>query len=461
MKTAIFISHAAPEDNDFTRWLGAKLELEGFDVWFDLERLKGGDIFWDKIETAIRQQSFCILAVASKSSIHKQGVKNEWALGMTIEKSVPGFVIPIRLDDVGHHELPIEIHRKNAIDFSCGWHDGLLALLDTLRDVSAPTRPKADPATARQWLPELRPNAIVKEERVERLDSSWLPIVSLPPTMETARILGSERGVKETADNRKIPWFEHEHWIVGFARSADIVSMIDASGAAILRASSSYATDSYISEGAIGEQRVQPAEARKRVSNLIRQAWELALEARGFSAHEQSGGRKVFYATPRVTGNQRVAFVDVDGRTRRKALHGRSEKRNANWAYGVGIAPMLDDPFRIELRATIVFAEDDWSPMQSVARSQRLRRSFCRSWWNDKWRGFLRAFLALNSDGGTEIRLPVGSGRHIVVGASPMTFISPFALSDLPPSVDADVVDEPDEDDPDIEDDGEFDEEDE
>ena len=98
-KEAIFISHAAPEDNAFTRWLGAKLELAGYRVWHDLARLKGGDLFWDKIEASIRDESIRMIAVVSKVSIHKQGVKNEWAVGATIEHKLPGFIIPVCIDD--------------------------------------------------------------------------------------------------------------------------------------------------------------------------------------------------------------------------------------------------------------------------------------------------------------------------------------------------------------------------
>ena len=72
--------------------------------------------------------------------------------------------------------------------------------------------------------------------------------------------------------------------------------------------------------------------------------------------------------------------------------------------------------------------------------------SFCRSWWNDRWRGFLRAFLALVADGQTEIKLPVGSGREVVLSATPIVFSSPVGLSDLAPSIDDDPVDEPDDD---------------
>ena len=172
------------------------------------------------------------------------------------------------------------------------------------------------------------------------------------------------------------------------------------------------------------------------------------MEAKGFCIYEQSGGRKVFYVTPELTGGrgEKVSFIDVDGRKRRKGLNGRSEKRKANWSYAVGMVPAFDDPWRIELRSTIVFTGDDGKPMDSVARAHRLRMSFCRSWWNDRWRGFLRAFLALVAEGQPDIRLPVGSNRFIVLSATPIVFSAPAGLSDLAPSIDADPIDEPDDD---------------
>ena len=53
-RTALFISHAAPEDNPFTLWLGAKLAALGYEVFADILRLRGGDD-WERIlESAIR-----------------------------------------------------------------------------------------------------------------------------------------------------------------------------------------------------------------------------------------------------------------------------------------------------------------------------------------------------------------------------------------------------------------------
>lgn len=445
-RESIFISHATPEDNGFVRWLGARLELAGFSVWHDLGRLKGGDYFWDKIEGAIRNESFRFLAVVSKVAVGKQGVKDEWALAQTIEKSMPGFVIPLRLDDYDFSQLPIGIHRKNVIDFANGWHKGLAALLDTLTEANAPKVSSPDPRSARHWLAEMRKGAILRTESKESLDSTWLSVVSLPP-IESARILGSEREIKLTDLNRRIPWFEHEDRIVGFAKAADLVSHMSKS--VMLKAANGVDSATFIESGStFGDKPVSAFEARKRVANLVRQAWELTMEAKGLGVYEQSGGRKVFYVTPPLTKGrgEKIAFLDVDGRKRRKALNGRSERKKANWCYAVGMVPQFDEPWRIELRSTIVFTDDDGKPLDTPARAHRLRMSFCRSWWNDRWRGFLRAFLVLVADGGSTIELPVGSGRKVVVAAMPIMFSSPVGLSDLVPLNDDDPIDEPDDD---------------
>lgn len=444
MRQAIFLSHATPEDNEFVRWLGAKLELAGYVVWHDLARLKGGDYFWDKIEAAIRNDAFRLVAVVSRVSVGKQGVKDEWAVAGTVERSVPGFIIPVRLDDIPFTEIPITLHRKNLIDFAGGWHKGLAQLIDTLEDAKTPKVGTVDPGLVRHWLPESAASAIVRTEFTETLDSSWLAIVSLPPTLETARILGNDRQIKETEENRVVPWCEVDDRIVSFARAQDLVSLM--SNSVMLKASSAVDTKTFIDEGSsIGKLSVPWWEARKRVFHLVRQAWELALEARGFVRAQQANGKTIFYVPPEITGGRgkRITYEDWGGRKRRKALNGKSEKRNACWAYGLGMVPSFDEPWRIELRATVVFTDEDGNLMD-VAKAHRLRRSFCRSWWNEHWRTLMRSFLWLASDGKPELQLAVGSGRSIVVSIRPIEFEAPVGLSDVEPAEDVEPTENDD-----------------
>jgi hypothetical protein len=46
MRKTIFISHATPDDNDFTKWLALKLIGLGYDIWCDILFLDKGVDFW-------------------------------------------------------------------------------------------------------------------------------------------------------------------------------------------------------------------------------------------------------------------------------------------------------------------------------------------------------------------------------------------------------------------------------
>lgn len=222
LKSKVFLSHATPEDNDFTRWLAAKLCLAGYEVWCDFDALKGGDVFWDKIETTIRYESARFIAIVSPASYRKDGVKKEWALAATVEKQVPGFIIPVRIGHFDFAELPIVLHQKNLIDFDAGWHVGLSQLLDTLVTSSIPMR---DVSTAADALGILRQGEDLKVDLVnnnEMLESTWLELEQLPASLEMCRILSSLRGIAISDSNRSLPWFEIEDRVVSFARRSDL-----------------------------------------------------------------------------------------------------------------------------------------------------------------------------------------------------------------------------------------------
>lgn len=428
-RTAIFLSHATPEDNDYTRWLAGKLTLAGYNVWYDLDRLKGGDYSWNKIENAIRNDSVRMIAIVSNVSHRKDGVRNEWDLGITLEKQLPGFVIPVRIDNLDFSQMPITLHRKYMIDFHRGWHAGLLQLMDTLADAAVPRRDVVDHAVAKAWLVSLPSDAVSWVDRSETLESNWLPILSLPPALETTQILSSERQIKLTDANRQLPWFEFGEQIVGFAPNVDLVALFK--DTVPLRALSAVDTD-YFLTGSIswGAQHVSANDASYRVGFLIRQAWDLAMEAAGLKRYELSNHQLIWYVPLGLVEKNKVEFVEASGKRRKKQLAGTSGKLKVNWSYAVSMHAVLGDLRHIELRAHIIFTGADRQPIESISRMHQLRRSFCKSWWNDRWRGFLRAFLAFISKGSDAIVLPVGGNRAIQIGALPLTFLAPRALND-------------------------------
>ena len=119
-RTALFISHATPEDNHFVRWLGAKLTAMGYEVWADVMRLHGGVDWARELEGALRKRSAKVLLVCTPTGLEKQGVRNEVQIASDLARQLndKAFIIPLRLEA---YEAPFLVAQAQYIDFKAGW----------------------------------------------------------------------------------------------------------------------------------------------------------------------------------------------------------------------------------------------------------------------------------------------------------------------------------------------------
>ena len=135
MRNKIFISHATPDDNDFTKWLSLKLVGLGYEVWCDVLFLDKGADFWKIIEKEIRENAIKFLLVTTEIAIKREGVLREITVAEKVKKVLKddNFIIPLMVDEkLSYDDLPPEIIRINAIDFKKSWATGLIDLLDAL-----------------------------------------------------------------------------------------------------------------------------------------------------------------------------------------------------------------------------------------------------------------------------------------------------------------------------------------
>jgi TIR domain len=181
VRQALFISHASPEDNAFTLWLGAKLAALGYEVFADVLRLKGGDDWERVLENAIREKAAEFLLVATPHGVQKQGVRNEITIATQTAKRIKdeAFIVPLRL---AAFDAPLQIAHAQYIDFEKGWAHGLSDLLSVLSEAQIA-------CTGHKGNVDLWQGVHLKDARsitntAERLVSNWLPIDSVP-----ARIL--------------------------------------------------------------------------------------------------------------------------------------------------------------------------------------------------------------------------------------------------------------------------------
>lgn len=176
-REAIFISHAAPEDNALTIWLGAKLAALGYEVWADVLRLKGGEDWQRKLENALRHRACKVLFVANPRAVEKQGVRNEIQIATDVARKIGdnAFTIPLRMEPF---EAPFLIAHAQYIDFTGGWARGLTELLETLRETYRVPRNAGDGDAIWREIQLIHDKTLVSTP--ERLISNWLPIDQLP-----------------------------------------------------------------------------------------------------------------------------------------------------------------------------------------------------------------------------------------------------------------------------------------
>ncbi|MCC8174390.1 MAG: toll/interleukin-1 receptor domain-containing protein [Odoribacter sp.] len=142
-RDTLFISHATPEDNEFSIWIASHLEMLGYKTWIDKEGLLGGERFWATIQKAI-QSSIKVLFVYSnnivtKEGILKQGIENEieYAKSIASQFNLQDFIIPLHIDDSSYN-LAIGLPNINHIPFANNWAEGLKILKKKLEKDNVP-----------------------------------------------------------------------------------------------------------------------------------------------------------------------------------------------------------------------------------------------------------------------------------------------------------------------------------
>ena len=89
--TQIFISYSR-KDINFVRQLAGDLEKAGYEVWWDLTDLRGGDD-WPRVIPAAIESSQYVIVVLSPNSAVSDWVEKEYTQALSLHKKI----IPIML----------------------------------------------------------------------------------------------------------------------------------------------------------------------------------------------------------------------------------------------------------------------------------------------------------------------------------------------------------------------------
>lgn len=435
-RNLVFISHANPDDNEFSRWLSLRLGREGYRVWCDLTRLLGGEDFWADIEDAIRDEAGKFIFVLSRISNRKSGPLNELHLASSVAKkyAMRDFVIPLRLDDTPHGEFTIQLARLNAIDFNLGWAQGLRVLLEKLeRDgVQKDSRYSAE-SVGNWWRTHGTNNSVIIESPEEYL-SNWFPIRQLPESLYLHSI-ATRAWRPPTSMAFAYPVRRHQHLLISFASGDDLRIKIPA-GVRIVR-SNEVSVDRFL-KGISKPTSVRTREAHNIVVSLLGQGWDRFVESAGLSRHKMSNRSVVRYAKHGLIHRNTVLIPSEFGVSRRRNVVGyRSlqgvqggERRRRFWHFAFEAKPAIDAFRGYKLIPHLLFSDDGITIWKDSDRHHRARRRESRNWWNPEWRDRTLGLMTWLAGNRQQIEVKLGSEAVVQIETRPMPFASPVSYDE-------------------------------
>ena len=318
-RDTLLLSHANPEDNEFTLWLARQLANEGYRVWCDLTKLLGGEVFWDNIEDVIKTRAAKVLYVLSRTSNTKDGPLKElhFTQGVAKKEKLKDFVIPLHIDDLPHGDITIEITRLNTVPFAKSWAAGLAKLLEKLEEDKVPKDPKFNRTAVNDWWrTQFSADQGLHREPEEYL-SNWFP-VTLPTHIHFHSLSRKSIGVLEVATTLPYPAVQDGRFLITFAEAGDFEGKLG--------------PEMYIAEaGQPLEVAALLAEPKstfgKFLFQLLRVAWEQMLEERKLPVYELANKLKCFYFPKDRVPNDKVFFTGVDGERTYRAMVGYATSR--------------------------------------------------------------------------------------------------------------------------------------
>jgi hypothetical protein len=427
-RSTVFISHAAPEDNEFALWLASKLAMAGYGVWIDRRRLRGGDDFWDEIDRVLRTEAIKQVVVFTRN-VTKPGVKKELAIGeiMKGQHKDAHFMIPVRADDIAFSDAPPEFLRANILNAHPNWHDCLKELFETLEAAGVPRSPSPDADILRRLVDAREEGRRFIVERPERLLTNWFPIKP-PERIRYYRFEGIQDQTKAWLADCRLPVVNNVARLAGtFADPAAFAA------ASSFEQSTPTAYDipfaDFIKGENLGPYLDRPP-ASNDVVNLLRQHFNAVAQGRGLLPVDFASGERGWFFSDGLIPDRTIAFATDTGRRVRRSMSGKFKA--LRWHVCLVARPRIWPELVYRVHINVVLSEDGKSPLPGD-KTHRRRKRLTKSWWNDVWRDRLLAAMHFLAAGTPAIVVEAGNDRF-EIAASPLATEVPvsYDASDPP-----------------------------
>jgi TIR domain len=434
-RTTVFLTHAAPEDNEFALWLASKLAMAGYRVWIDRRRLHGGDDSWDEIDRVLRTEAIKQVVVFTRN-VGKPGVKKELAIGEIMKRRLPDprFIIPIRNDDISMSDAPPELLRENILDAHPNWHDCLKDLFETLEDAAVPKAVSPDANILKSIVDAREDGRRFVVARAEQALTNWFPITP-PEAVRYFRFEGLQDQMKSWLAGCPVPH-------VSFGRLAG--TFADPAGFAFagpfdLNSPTAYDVPfgDFIGGKNLGPY-VEKSSASNDVVNLLRQHFDQLAMARGLRAVEFASKEIGWFFPDHLLPSNKIAFTAQNGHRVRRAMSGKF--KGLRWHVCLLARARLWPVLVYRVHMNVVLSEDGITPLPGDKTHSR-RRRLTKSWWNDVWRDRLLAAMHHLAAGTSSIVMEAGN-EQISIATWPTATELPVSYDATDPALPSEEDDE-------------------
>lgn len=450
IRDTIFISHATPEDNEFTVWLASRLQMLGYKVWIDKNALLGGEKFWEEIDQIIRNGAIKVLLVYSNNICQKDhegniiagklkdGIYKEYSLAESIGKqnNLVDFIMLLNKDGVNYN-LFIGADRINQISFFNNWAEGFKLLEKKLIKDNVSVYPDLQSREFIQWFQEnyINPNFIT--EKKELYYSNIWPITKLPKSFYIHQFKTEEQAADLYKLIANYPLTKISNYISSF--EGDLLYQdIPADKEVVFPERIIEIKISDIFTGIESSVFPNQRDAENYLKSLLKQVFHKLMKNRGMFWYEMANKRLAYFYTPANLTSLKVKFEYPYRRTNKtklKSLIG-VYKRKWKWHYAISVKPVLTPVLGFVLKSHLVFTDEGfkvWKNEKGEIDKDKIhshRRSKGKTFYNEEWRDMLLAFLhGLKNKEGL-ITIPLSCDFSLQLFPIPELFWSQFGYYD-------------------------------
>jgi hypothetical protein len=437
MRDTIFISHATPEDNDFTIWLASRLELSGYKVWIDKEGLLGGEKFWEEIDNVIRNLAQKVILVYSENICYnrepgklKDGINNEIELSKSIGKkeNIKDFIIPCKIDK-SEFDLFVGANIYNHIDFEDNWADGLKQLLKKLEKDGVSKNENLSDSTLIDWFENKYITDCKIIDRKELYYSSWWSVRDIPSKFFLHRFENLTQAQAVYFNNKNIPIGKISNVLTSFESKLNFSITKEDKTFDVLPKETFEIDLNKILFDFESDTFPTKRDLENHFKKLLSQVVFLITKNKGLWKYELSNKQFAYYYRLNLLQKDTVIFNfpyrSNKAKPKRKSLIG-SAKGVGKWHFAMSAKPILFPVIGFSLKSHLIFSETGFKPIDDKEKMHSLRRAKGKRFFNEEWRDLELAFIQGLRNSDNEISIQVNSNSYIKMSLYPEMFWADF-----------------------------------